>query len=277
MKKVFIGTVDITSRIRDFDNLFKSMGVETMTAKESHSNRYNSPVDYIFEDYYTYYFRGVRPTSLQKLLKEKFGIRKRIFKKALKECDTFLYIWSPFYQDFSDYKILKEHGKKIITCFVGSDVRWGKAAQLEFNSYKMNFPEILETDLDSLSRKLKYVKIAEKYSDMIFSRPDQSQLLTKPYFRFLPYINLNDFNQIEEQKPIPSILHAPSKNPIKGSQHVLKVIEELKDEGVKFNFNFVQNLSQKEVRELMAKTDIVIEKVLLLEKQGGKNDFKRTK
>lgn len=269
--KFFIGTVDISSRIRDLTREFNRRGISTLTANRNRHYRYTSNVDYVFSDSYSYSFKGVRPKRLQSKLRtlcaKTFGIQAQLLRRVINECDASIFLWQSILDDRSDYQLLRAAGHKIVTCFVGDDVRWRPAAAIEFHEAGIPIPPQFES-LKSLKQKITYVRQAEKYSNLIFSRPDQSQLLTRPYHRMLPYVTPCDFTPKVNQRKHPLIIHPCSSDPIKGVDTVQAAIMQLRSCGLKFEYRRVTGVSQKETRRLMNEADIVIDQMHL--PGGGK-------
>jgi hypothetical protein len=269
--KIFIGTVDISSRINDLTRELHRRGIETLTANRTRHYRYTSDVDIILSDSYFYHFGGVRPKSLQKRLRligqKSFGPQALLLTRVLNECDCAIFLWQSILDDHSDYRVLCDAGKKLVTCFVGDDIRWRPAAAVEFASAGITMPRQNESVVH-LQNKLRFIKHAEQYSHLIFSRPDQSQLLRRPYHRMLPYVTAQDFSPNADQRAVPVIIHPCSDDPIKGVDIVRDALQELEGRGVKFTYRRITGMSQSQVRVLMRDADIVIDQMFL--PGGGK-------
>jgi hypothetical protein len=269
-RKVFLGTSNITGRYNDLAYFFNQANFDTFIVdKEKKSSKTCDSVDICLEDHWTYYYQGIRPKALQRWLQHNTGIRKKILKQAIAECELFVFFWETLFLDFSDLKLIKEAGKTIIISFVGSDIRNELLYKEELQLKGRTFFDISETMVSNYGRKQMYYKMAKENSDAIFSRPDQSQEFDQPYYRMLPFVNLNDFSlQTKKQKEVPHIVHAPSRTGIKGTDFFEKKIAELKSEGQVFTYERIENLSQKEVRKAFLDADIVIDQLYLL--GGGK-------
>lgn len=75
-----------------------------------------------------------------------------------------------------------------------------------------------------------------------------------------------DFTNLtyEDSKSIPSIpliVHAPSRSGVKGSQYVLNAIEQLKQEGLTFDFKVVQNMPHEEAMAVYRKASIIVDQL----------------
>lgn len=271
-KKIFIGLSNISSIIPSLVYGFEKLNFKTLTAVHTITSPIiTTQIDYNFSKMKRYWFGGLRPRSLQFKLQEYFKPENRIWRKAKKECDTFIFIWDSFKKDFSDYEILKKEGKTIITLFVGSDIRWYNAMKQHFISLNLE-PikyESYDLSLNHLETKLRYLRTVEKYSDAIFSMPTQSQLGLRPYqyFNFPCIIEKIPHNPF--QRKIPHIIHAPSDRKIKGTETILKAIDILKNEGLSFEFELLENIPNEVIIEKYADADIVVGQLSkVLGKQG---------
>jgi hypothetical protein len=256
--KVFIGLTNIASQIPDLAKGFQALGHQTFTAiNSSHANIVDSS--------------EVDIDLSKENLNNELG-RKLLFEKALNECDAFVFLWSCFFKDFSDLRILNRNSKKVCIYFVGNDVRWKPACDQEFKKYK--FPLIEYQNYfrqnNTIEHKLKYLRNAEKYATSISSSPATSHLGLRPYFNAGTPINLNDFMENCDQRGKPLIIHTPSNQNFKGTKYVIEVIECLKSEKIEFDFKFLENIPYYEVKNWYSEADILIGQ--LLHPMGGKQE-----
>ncbi|EAY31986.1 glycosyltransferase [Microscilla marina] len=275
-KKVFIGLTDIASQITDLAKGFEANGYETLTAIHGkHANIVKADADYDFSQMKKYWFGGVRPHLLQKKLQKKWlEPRDRVFRKAVRECDIFVFMWSTFMPDLSDLKELKRRGKKIIVFFVGSDVRKKDAYEQEAKLYNIqsyfSFLTNSEIQRANYENKLKYTRVFEKYADVILSLPNQSQLGLRAYQHFFVPVNTQEIVENSQQREIPIIAHAPSNRGVKGTSIILDTLNQLKDEGVKFEQRLIENMPYHQALKTYSSSDIIIGELFL--PSGGKLD-----
>ena len=59
------------------------------------------------------------------------------------------------------------------------------------------------------------------------------------------------------------ILHAPSDPGVKGTEHVVKAVEDLKQEGYKIELDLVRNLPHQEALKHYRQADIVVDQLLV--------------
>ena len=100
---------------------------------------------------------------------------------------------------------MKKKGKRIITLFVGDDVRWEPAMKQEYKSCGMPIYEYENYDysINSLNKRLLFLRTAEKYSDIILSQPNNSQLSLRPYHNLNIPIIAKKYILKSEQRKIP--------------------------------------------------------------------------
>ena len=274
-RKVFIGMVDIASQITDFKEGFQANGVDTLTAiYANYSKVSKGKADVNLSLSKKRYFGGIRPRFLQKYLQDNFGEpHTRLWKRAIRECDTFLFIWSSFQKDFSDLAELKRKGKKIISVFVGSDVRWYHAMKQDFTEHKLPLIEYdeINTSPEELKNTLSRLRIAEKYSDIIICLPCAMQLALKPYMKYMILVNCREIVENTKQREInPIVIHAPTHQKGKGTQYVLEVFDRLKKEGIVFEVRLIENMANEQALKEYSNADILVGQ--LLTPGGGKQD-----
>ncbi|WP_323757907.1 glycosyltransferase [Roseivirga sp.] len=267
--KVFIGLNNIASVFSDLKNGFSDLGIDTFIVSRYISS---SVIIHDYADFNTAKVKDslptLKPRILNSLVRKVWGklVDAYIFRKAVKECDVFVFISSSFREDFADLEYLKRKGKKIVCVFVGDDVRWFFAMEQEFKKHGL---APIEYDIDglktqvALKERLTRIRTCERYSDFIFSRLDQGQLQLRPYYRWNMMVNAKQINENRAQRKVrPIVAHAPSDRSIKGTKYVLRAIEELKNEGYDFAVKLIENVPNEKAVELYSDVDIVIDQLL---------------
>ena len=259
--KFFIGTSDISSQIGSMVKGFRGLGHKTLTASGQVKQFQQSDLDFDFGSMNYRYFKWLLLPGLRRKMYEKYGPpRERILRKAIKECDVFIFISMSFRKDLSDLKMIKEAGKKIIFVFTGTDVRWIYAMQQDFTKHgilpapydKYNTSEV------SLRQRLRTMRMAEKYADFIISMPNQSQLGLRPYFPYRQFVDLEIFEHQPKQRKRPLIIHAASNSSVKGSEVVIQILEKLKAENLEFDYKILSGLPFDEIKKEYANCDILV-------------------
>lgn len=267
--RIFLGVNEIGGIILRYKKAFTKMGGNTFSV----INKCNR---FFFDEKY-----DVINIVKYKSLKQKYVLFRLIplnifiilqnirnFIHAIQECDIFLYIFptESLLPNYIDWFILKKLGKRIITILAGSDIRYILAQQQESELLGYGHEEELlwQSNYGENSffmKKIQIVKAVEKYSDLIIAQPASAQLLSRPYMRFNIPIELDKLSNNIPGRIIPLILHAPTHLGYKGTSHILQAVQELKDEGLKFEFKLIENLSHSEMYKLLEDADIVIDQI----------------
>ena len=267
INNAFVGLMDIASLIKEYHDGLLGNGIQVTSAifKRNHIAQ-SSSATYDLTNFPRPFYRGVRPRILQTYLQDHWNLPKnRVFKKIFTSNDLFLFIDSSFYTDYSDIIKIKRAGKKIISIFTGDDCRWYGAMKQEFEKYGMqviDYPEGYDFSNSSMERRLSYLRYCEKYSDAIFSLPNQAQLALRPYFSWRLPLNVDKLPVDTNQNSIPRIIHAPTSRAFKGTRYIIDAIERLKGDGIKFDFELVEGLSNEAAIQKYLHSDIIISQVM---------------
>lgn len=185
--------------------------------------------------------------------------------------DVFIYFWSSGFllERAYDFRFLKSKNKKIITIFIGDDIRSPiklreKLNKIEYDGFLdyvgVASPYYLSNSYDEKKKRIS--ALADKYSDLLFNcTVDQaSYLISKQYF--LPYAyDAKDFNRDDNKfnntKKI-KILHAPSHPFVKGTPLVRAAIKKLKVEGYDFEYKELINVPNQQILEELRSCHVVL-------------------
>ncbi len=109
-----------------------------------------------------------------------------------------------------------------------------------------------------------------QYADHVFAlNPDLIQFLPKEKTSFLPYTIANYFDIETKQEPFfkndkINIVHAPTQRVTKGTDIILKIIDELQQEFPnKIKFNLIENMSHSEALQAYQKADLLIDQIFI--------------
>jgi hypothetical protein len=260
--RIFLGLTDLANITANYAKGFKALGHQVFSAVWNKGYFYpDSEYDLIIDNRKPGTKYGNNILAYLKIMAQIAQLAK-----ALK-CDLFIMYAPAVLPTHLYYPILKSLGKKIITAFWGSDIRYWYAFAEEMRSLGVQdevFPffEYARTRSGgSYWDKLRTVKVAEKYSDLIISVPDCAQLQTHPYMRAIVPLDLSEYRFNVPGRIKPLILHAPSVPEAKGTDIILNVIKELKEEGLEFEFQLIEKMPNRKLRELLADSDIVIDQL----------------
>jgi glycosyltransferase involved in cell wall biosynthesis len=184
-------------------------------------------------------------------------------KQYLKNFDLYIYVWAPFLEtDEILLKFLKKNNTKVITLFLGSEVR---NYQTFLETYNLRdiwvFPEHILNDNNDT--KLKKLRLHERYSDVIFSVPDQAIEAKRPYYHIFLPIPINELKFNPKARKIPLIIHAPTDPYKKGTDFIIRSINELRKEGLQFHFINIKNLPKEKLLKLLSISDILVDEIVL--------------
>lgn len=174
------------------------------------------------------------------------------------------YVYS-FILEGKDLWLLKLFGKTLYFTFQGSDARFADH-YLKLHSDEVLAginPDYLSVKADTFKRKR--IKRAKKYAKKIFGmNPDLLKNLGSNS-EFLPYYNIN-FSKIVPheilQEETIHIVHAPSKQDIKGTKYITEAIQKLKSTHP-IKFTLVEGLSNKEAQKIYDTADIFIDQLIV--------------
>lgn len=160
--------------------------------------------------------------------------------------------------------LLKVFKKKLIMQFQGDDIRQGDICLKNFEISPAQSVEKYYYGLRTDKMKRKMIKFYEKHCDLIYYLNPDLKIVLGPKAKFLPYchIDLNDWTpRFDKSNRRLKIGHAPSNRGFKGTDDILKVIKELKDEGYQFEFVLIENVSHDEAKEIYKTLDIMIDQL----------------
>jgi hypothetical protein len=277
--RILIGTVEICGWIKTLREELEEQGHSVITISDPYhydpSYKYDISLHNFVKDYLKFRI-GINSvfnplviklySFLEKISNHFFPqklnnyIRNRANNYFYKNTDLFIYIWSSLTTDESDILQFKKNGVKIITWFVGSDVRHYPTMRREFEIKKNFYEGYFKKDFNDLLSKL---RMHEKYSDLIFSVPDQSSLALRPYYHLQIPIKLEKFNFKILNNSVPIVVHIPSCPQIKGTEIIGAVINELKNEGLNFIYKELIDIPNRQVLEELSNADILVDELFL--------------
>ena len=169
----------------------------------------------------------------------------------------------------TEFRFLKKRGKKIVVFFCGSEIRSPKKVtelctrigKDHLVRYQVSQSPRMGTS-DHEDDLINRCKATERYADQIYSfDADQASYFTSATLAFPNLIRDEVFNfGLEKFNDLSCIriLHAPSNPFIKGTQVVRAAIKELADQGYKFEYKELQNVSNAEVLIELKKSHLVL-------------------
>lgn len=267
--RFLIGCSEICGLISVYSEALKNMGHQTITVSDHHPF-YNYTYTYNFSTLpYDFFTKGKKAGFFVKVFfKISEGIEKifpdfrrvLILLLLLRKFDVYIYIWQGFVNEKILFRILKFFNKKTVVLFLGDEVRHFSAFSQEFDVSFWSFPaEYSEKPIYPGLLKLRY---AEKYADLIYSVPDQMGLAVRPYRHLHLPVAIENFNFINNKRKVPIVLHLPSEPFIKGTDRIMAVLQELKDEGVQFEIIYKSKIPYTEVKKILEDADVLVDEII---------------
>lgn len=264
-KNIFLGFTDICFQLSDFKREYSKLGHVVFLYVNSGEKHHNGEYSFVQNNLYPKVTRNSLLFRKAYTLVVVIPIKFIILLWAAFRYDIFHFMW--FLENHNKYyfwflKLLK---KKIIVSFVGSDIRWMPVWITELDLRNLHHaPEklLMQNTInlkDTLEQKLRYVRICEKYADIIFSGPEQAQLQLRPYYNF--YLPV-DFDKI--------VFHVPKSNcPIvsigitepngKNSYEILSMLRKFQENSdIEFKLEVIENISHEAVLEILKESTIFI-------------------
>ena len=161
-----------------------------------------------------------------------------------------------------DLLMLRAAGKTVVMHYRGSEVREAERFR-EFSPYNYvdENPSGIFTKFrePSLSSRIDYVRSVAN----VVLVPDEELQSYVPGSRIVRRaIDLADFSvPPDPENEVPLVIHAPSRRIVKGTDYVLEAVEQLRADGVRFDFRLVENLAHKEAKQLYREADIIIDQL----------------
>jgi hypothetical protein len=265
--KILIGTIEKSNMIELYRKSLQSIKHDVITIVVPHiffnSNIYTHDLltpKFLFKLSSNRYFN---------IIKWNFGKLLISFKKIIffifyrNKIDAMIVIGDGFFNDkIEDFKYLRKKGRGIIQIFFGGDSRCWDA----FNQqYGIDISTVEKNPIDNVNFNsiLTRLRKAELFANAIYSLPDQAGLAIRPYYRlYLPF-EIDEYKFTIHDRDIPVIVHIESKQPYKGEEFIYNAIDNLKNQGIQFEFKVYQNLSHEEVISVLENADILVDEIIL--------------
>lgn len=266
--RIFVGINEVANLAFTFAKAFRSLGFETYTVVLQKNLFYPaSCYDEILEDRLKR-FKGYSGLLARVGLVRAWIIFLSVFLKALLTCHVFVFVWGgvSLLPKHLDYPILKALRKKLVVHFAGDDIRSWHAYKQDIcqmgleNEFKP-YLENRRSDSAEFFDKLQEAQVTERYADLILTHPEVAQLLTRPYMRLWLPLDLTQFRFHLPDKEVPLVVHAPTSRLVKGTEYILDAVEQLRGEGIRFEFRLIERMPNDRLRTLLADADIVIDQL----------------
>lgn len=160
-----------------------------------------------------------------------------------------------------DLPFIKMRGKKIIYRGTGFDLRT-RARHMALNphhAYQYGY----SLDIDEAAQDI-YIEYLRDYVDLfVVQDPEMQEHM--PEARLVPRaIDLDELAPVGvDQTARPLVIHAPSNSATKGTPLILAALDELRKEGLNFDFKLISGMAHQEALEWYRRADVVIDQMLI--------------
>lgn len=261
--RILVGTFEICRHVFDLADGFRQLRHEVDSAV-AFRNPFCKDLPYTID-----FHQQRMHHQFVRLLKDPLGAFLEMpaelqqMRRLLLDYDVYVFVFGhsllPGNQDFP---LLKKLSKKIISIFEGSDVRHWSGAEPVGAAYGYKLPAMYrEAPYDMLHARMQNMRMAERYSDAIFSLPFQSELAIRPYSHFFLPVNLDLYTHFIPERDVPVLVHAPSRRGFKGTDVFLATLDRLREEGVAFELRLLEKVSNREVLDALVDADIVLDEL----------------
>ena len=264
--RILVGLADVANVASTYAKGFRALGHETFTVVWRKSYFYPDAEYDVVINKHSSNGQTERSRSTKWAVWSSAGLGILQIPHAL-TCDLFVLFGYSILPHHLYSPILKLLGKRIVFVFWGSDIRHWYPLQQEMRILGVDaeiqpfIDYIRDHPASSFHDKLRAVRNAERHADLILSQPGYGQLQARPYMRANIPLDLSRFRFSVPDREVPLVLHAPSVPGVKGTEFVMAAVEQLKREGVSFEFRLIQKMPNAQLRELLTEADIVVDEL----------------
>jgi glycosyltransferase involved in cell wall biosynthesis len=220
-------------------------------------DRYSSPsiFDYYMPRFFPHPLRILMPYMVFLWVAWKFEIFHFYFNVEGYLCPT----WFKYFE----YPLLKLLGKKLVVASYGSDVQRSSVIR---GKYKYSIEKFMPKEKAERSI-LRNILFTSRWADFIFTGGDCFVFV--PAYDFCADLLAIDLNRLIPNYPTPNnpnaikICHATGHRHLKGTEYIISVCEELKQEGYDIELVLVEGLKNNVALEIYKQADIVVDQLLI--------------
>jgi hypothetical protein len=273
--RILVGTVEIAGTLPDFADGLRRLGHHVTTVIRERNKfypdfRYDMDIGVAAPDIIPWpeFIRraGSSPVRLPRGAANRVAWSARLARLVANH-DIFMFVWGgvSLFVGNGEFPWLKTLGKRIVSVFMGSDVRSipAFAQQYDYPSDTDFAKELLKRDANNATRPLRALRMAERHSDLILSVANQSALAIRPYMHLFLPIDLSKYECRIPERDIPVVVHAPSSQAVKGSAEIQQALDRLRADGVRFELQMMTGVPHRQVLAALRDADIGIDQLYL--------------
>ena len=260
-ERILVVGTEIGRSLTDFANGFRALGFPVATAIRQR-NPQHPGFEYEFEVHDPIRPERIFRTPWKRLKGYPLEVMQR--RRMLSEFDIYVFLFGEsLLPKNEDFPILRRRNKKLISVFCGDDVRHYSAAAPQFAAHGVPYsPHYLErSGHRKLADQMRKLRMAELYSDIILSQPNQAGLAIRPYHHYFLPVDLSKYQFNPPAREVPIVVHAPSHRGVKGTEIILAKLEVLKQRGLKFELRLFEKMPNQEVLNHLTEADIVADQL----------------
>jgi glycosyltransferase involved in cell wall biosynthesis len=227
----------------------KKLGVNTSFCSYPSSSKYKYPTD-------------IPSPLIQYPLFKKEGAMLQFCKKNINHYDLFHFHGGQTFTEYAykDLPFLKYHQKKMVMNFWGSEVRRLSIAKRNnpFAVAKMTDENLIISRLELLSNYFDTAIVPDhELLEYVYGYFKKIYIIriSVDHSKFTPF-----YPSVQKGKPV--VIHAPSDRRLKGTEHIHKAVQQLKN-SIDFEYVLIENMSNAQALEYYKKADIVIDQLQL--------------
>jgi hypothetical protein len=266
--KIYLGCKDAAGIMNTLSVEYKVQGHEVLTISNSKNKFYSLEYDIDLSRLKTtlnHFGIGAKLIYGFDRILRKIGVKGLYEKNVLfniAKADIFIFIWDTgIYPEEKFLEYLSKKKVKVISFFVGSEIRDYKLFMEKYDVHQWTFPD--EYFIGSGKEKLHKLEIHEKYADKIYSVPDQSISAKRSYFHVTAPMDLSRFKCKFNDRDIPVIIHCPSQPFVKGTDRIDQILDKLKKDGLSFVYKSLRNVPYNELLNELSNADILVDEIVL--------------
>lgn len=256
IKKILIAGIETSANMIQISSILsESAGYQVYVAQfEEHP--YYPPIQNgkirVFNELTTWMFDSPI-VGILKSIKRNFFLFRAIFA-----FDIVLFNWNRSFLYYNlDYLIFALANKVLIVRQCGDEVRYRPLQHGIHSHFGINQWQNGQRNFFEMMYKLRCQRMAESFA-IVISTKDHATFQGRDLF-VRPYIQKALKKTEGLYREVPLIIHAPSDTQIKGTDLVIQVMEKLKSQGYKFEFELLTGLKNTVVLERLSQAAIVID------------------
>jgi hypothetical protein len=165
-----------------------------------------------------------------------------------------------------DLPLLKRFGKTLVVTYQGDDARQGDWIRAHFDISTADGVGARYYTVDSDSHKRAAIARFSRYADRIYAlNPDLLHVLPR-CAEFVPYAHVDPRYWVSHRPAGTNadlvVAHAPTHRGVKGTDLIIDACVSLQREGIRFELDVVEGVSQAEARTRYERADLIVDQLL---------------